>query len=162
MKIDFYDIKLSKFKQMDNKECAMEEGNINIKLKELRRARGLTVNKLAEKMGENYQKVGRIERGKSNLTIDYLLKVSKALKTPLDAIFSNDSVSESHPEPTPDLLNEIVLFVEKNQKNLIPNGDPQKKAMLITKIYQAYLSFPEKYQSNFIKSLFEILNIISQ
>lgn len=139
--------------------------NINLKLKELRRARGLTVNKLAEKMGENSQKVGRIERGNSNLTIDYLLKVSKALKTPLDAIFSNEfeleNVKENPHEMTPAVLNEIVLFIEMNQKSLIPNGDPQKKALLITKIYQAYLNFPEKYQGNFIKSLFEILNILN-
>ena len=31
------------------------------KLRELQHPRGLTVNKLADKMGENQQKVGRIE-----------------------------------------------------------------------------------------------------
>ena len=66
----------------------MEEKSIYSKIRDIRQAKGLTVNHLAEKIGEDYQKVGRIERGQRSLTIDYLMKVSKALEIPVEDFFS--------------------------------------------------------------------------
>ncbi|HVW98985.1 MAG TPA: helix-turn-helix transcriptional regulator [Candidatus Babeliaceae bacterium] len=125
------------------------------KLRELRRARGLTVNTLAEKIGENYQKVGRIERGARNLTLDYILKVSKALDTPVEAFFSESSEKIKNETPSPDLLNKIILFVEEYQTDA--DLDTKQKAQLISKIYQLTLKFPPTYQMLFLTSLFEIL-----
>ena len=73
----------------------MKQQDIYAKIRETRRARGLTVNELAEEIGENHQKVGRIERGKRSLTIDYLLKLSKALDTPLEN-FLNEENSDTY------------------------------------------------------------------
>jgi len=64
----------------------MDDKHIYEKLREFRRSRGISVGKLAKELGENSQKVGRIERGQRSLTVDYLLKISKALSTPIETI----------------------------------------------------------------------------
>lgn len=129
----------------------MEEKNIYAKIRDIRQARGLTVNSLAEKIGEDHQKVGRIERGKRSLTIDYLLKVSKALNTPVEEFFSRENSSEAQI----DLLNEIVILVEEHQLSL----DPKSKGKFISKIYELSLKFPKDQQKLFLTSFFEGLEV---
>ncbi len=130
----------------------MEEKNIYAKIRDIRQARGLTVNTLADKMGEDHQKVGRIERGKRSLTIDYLMKVSKALDTPLEDFFSEEKTQE----PILDLLNEIVILVE--EKCHLPL-DAKSKGKLISKIYELTLKFPKVQQQMFLESFFEGLQV---
>ncbi len=125
----------------------MEEKNIYTKIRDIRQARGLTVNNLAEKIGEDHQKVGRIERGKRSLTIDYLLKVSKALDTPVETFFEQAPSNEKHI----DLLNEIVILVEEKQLPL----DPKSKGKFVSKIYELALKFPKDQQKMFLDSFFE-------
>lgn len=125
----------------------MEEKNIYTKIRDIRQARGLTVNNLAEKIGEDHQKVGRIERGKRSLTIDYLLKVSKALETPVESFFEQAHSNEKHI----DLLNEIVILVEEKQLPL----DPKSKGKFVSKIYELALKFPKNEQKMFLDSFFE-------
>lgn len=59
---------------------------ILLKLKSIRKERGLSIGSLAERLGADYQKISRLERGKSQLTVDWLLKISKALNTPVAQI----------------------------------------------------------------------------
>lgn len=134
--------------------------DIYSKLRDLRRSRGLTVHKLAEQISENHQKVGRIERGQRSLTIDYLVKIARALHTPIDTLLNGNPPKEEQkktayqPEQTTvSLLNAIVVFIEKHQ-NQIPSCTPQKKGILISKIYESALQFPEGQQQQFIESLF--------
>ena len=139
--------------------------NIYSKLKEARRSRGLTVNKLAEKMGENSQKVGRIERGQSNLTIGYLLKISKALNTSLDSIIKGDSLKIEETissKENPSLLSKIILFIEQHFGKLIPTEDPELKAKLISFIYTQTLKFPSEQQTLFLDSFFETLLLLRE
>jgi transcriptional regulator with XRE-family HTH domain len=135
--------------------------DIYSKLRDLRRSRGLTVHKLAEQISENHQKIGRIERGQRSLTIDYLVKVAKALQTPLDELLNRDHPQEEPKnippqteQPAVSLLNAIVIFIENNQER-IPFCTPQKKGMLISKIYECVLQFPETQQQLFLESLFK-------
>lgn len=132
----------------------MEEKNIYAKIRDIRQARGLTVNTLADKIGEDHQKVGRIERGKRSLTIDYLMKVSKALDTPLEDFFSEEKAQE----PTLDLLNEIVTLLEENLSRL-PPLDAKSKGKLISKIYELALKFPKTHQRMFLESFIEGLQV---
>mgnify|MGYP002785402276 CR=1 FL=1 len=142
----------------------MEEKTIYSKISEVRQAKGISVNTLAEKIGEDHQKVGRIERGQRSLTIDYLMKVSKALDTPLKDFVSDEPVCENN-EPnehakTIDVLSEIVMLMEENHSHFSQNLDPKKKGKLISKIYEQALKFPENQQRLFLRSFFECLKII--
>jgi len=135
----------------------MEDKNIYLKIRDIRQARGLTVNSLAEKIGEDHQKVGRIERGKRSLTIDYLMKISKALDTPLeDFLKSADPAKEApSPENSLDLLNDIVIAVEENHSRLPISLDAKSKGKFISKVYELALKFPQPQQRLFLESFFE-------
>lgn len=137
-----------------------EDRNISAKLRELRRLRGLTVDTLAKKMGENSQKVGRIERGVRSLTFDYLVKVSKALDTPVESFLAEDHVKNSLQKSvsSTNILTEIVMLVEENYKNLC--DDSHKKGLIISKIYDLVLRFPQEEQKKFLDSLFEFAIVL--
>lgn len=62
-----------------------------INLRNLRKARGLSINNLAEKVGADYQQIGRIERGQTQLTVDLLYKLSAVLETPISNILGKSA-----------------------------------------------------------------------
>lgn len=130
----------------------MKEKDIYSKIREARQARGLTVNELAKNIGEDHQKVGRIERGKRSLTIDYLMKVSKALDTPLESFLKKDASSETEPSH---LLNKVVIAVEESNARLARPLDAKDKANLISKGYELALKFPPAQQQLFLDSFLE-------
>jgi transcriptional regulator with XRE-family HTH domain len=130
---------------------------ISFRLRELRRARGLTVDTLAKKMGENSQKVGRIERGTRSITFDYLVKVSKALETPVEA-FIEDKKEEEKKPPLSNILNDIVIQIEGYcQKYSLK---PDKKALMISKTYELAVRFPEENRKLFLSSAIELLDCL--
>jgi transcriptional regulator with XRE-family HTH domain len=133
----------------------MEDKDIYSKIRDIRQARGLTVNTLAQKIGEDHQKVGRIERGKRSLTIDYLMKVSKALDTPLEEFFTKSNKEIDPPANSMDLLNEVIISVEETNSRLSTPLDPKSKGKLISKIYELTLKFPEAQQRLFLDSFLE-------
>jgi transcriptional regulator with XRE-family HTH domain len=57
------------------------------RIKELRKARGLSQEALAEKMEGHPKYLGSVERGAENPTIDFLMKLAGALKTDLVSLF---------------------------------------------------------------------------
>lgn len=142
----------------------MDDKNIYAKIRDIRQAKGLTVNRLAEKIGEDYQKVGRVERGKRRITIDYLMKVSKALDTPLEDFLSRDKSNKNQAAKQAanslDLLNEIVILVEENSDLPFPL-DAKSKGRFVSKIYELALKFPEKEQRQFLNSFFEGLKSLN-
>ncbi len=136
-----------------------EETNIPEKLRALRRSRGLTVNELADKMEENYQKVSRIERGVSGLTLDYLLKVTNALEAPIQSVLQQSSPTSSPREGNqsdPSILNTIILEVEKNQKWLFPEGESNKKASFISKLFEISQKHPTMIEAESLTSILEL------
>ena len=130
------------------------------KLKDLRRSRGLTVQEFAKEVGENHQKVGRIERGKTHPTLGYLLKISKTLDIPLDNLLSDakekstltEKASSENRLDEMSLLNQIVIFVEEST-SFIQNCSPQKKGQLVCKLYECLMYVPKDAQNQFLNSL---------
>lgn len=131
------------------------------KLREFRRARGLTTHSLAEKMGENPQKIGRIERGARNLTVDYLVKVSKALETPLNALLEEETEKNEKKQTVSNILQDIIIFVEQHQTSLPILANPEKKAKAISKIYELVFKFPIDEQKLFLSSLSEAVLLLN-
>ncbi|MBM3184096.1 MAG: helix-turn-helix transcriptional regulator [Chlamydiae bacterium] len=127
---------------------------IYAKLRELRRRRGITVDELAKEVGENAQKVGRIERGKRSLTLDYLMKVSKALSAPIEGLIRQEKPPEERFNSN--TLSDVVLLVEEFYSRF----SSQKKGKLISKIYEHVLKIPIESQPLFLHALREITKIL--
>ena len=79
------------------------------KLKQLRKERGLTLNNLAEKIGSDYQQLSRIERGKSRLTIDVLMKMADALDAPIHTIVGTKS------DARPPMIQQVAEFPKETK-----------------------------------------------
>lgn len=125
----------------------MEQIEIYKKLKQLRKDRGLTLNTLAEKIGSDYQQLSRIERGKSKLSIDMLMKMANALETPVSDLVK-EPVAEKKvlklPSAVPDdffqelltsILEKIEGVIEETNRPL----SPSLKASLASQIYKQVL-----------------------
>lgn len=139
-----------------------EDQNIFKKLREIRRARGLTVDHLAKKMGENSQKVGRIERGKRSLTIDYLVKISKALDTSMDSLLNETEEAREKAPSQSTVLNDVIIFVENHCKLFLTPENVHQKAGVISKIYELILKVPKENQHLFLTLLSEVLDSFHQ
>ena len=131
----------------------MKEVEIYQKLKQLRKERGLTLNNLAEKMGADYQQISRIERGKSRLTIDVLMKMADALETPVSDIMKIRPEEETaiiiqNRKDEGSFVQEMLALVLEKIDTLFQEAkvqvSPQTKAMLTSKIYtQALMKYQE-------------------
>jgi transcriptional regulator with XRE-family HTH domain len=143
----------------------MEDKQIYEKLREFRRARGISVDQLAKEMGENSQKVGRIERGQRSLTVDYLLKVSKALSTPLENFLdkqdSEDAVESSNSFDS-NILNNLVVLIEDVSHKLPMEYTSQQKAKMISDLYEMILKLPNENRYSFFHLLSNCLNGLLQ
>jgi transcriptional regulator with XRE-family HTH domain len=62
--------------------------NLGKRIKELRKARGLSQEALAEKMGGHPKYLGSVERGEQNPTLEFLEKIAAALKVELLSLFN--------------------------------------------------------------------------
>ena len=61
---------------------------VGARVRELRKAKGWTLEQLAEKAGKHYTYVGGLERGSRNVTLEVLQGVSSALNVPVKDLFS--------------------------------------------------------------------------
>lgn len=71
---------------------------IGLRIKELRRSKGLSQERLAEKIGISSKYLSSIERGRENPTLDTFLKLASALNIELPEVFN-----VSHVKPSKDL-----------------------------------------------------------
>lgn len=131
----------------------MDQAEVYKKLKNLRKERGLTLNNLAEKIGSDYQQLSRVERGKSKLCIDMLMKMANALETPITDLIPQSKIQKDlptrNPEPNPffypeetllaEILEKIEIMVEETKGSL----RPALKASLATLIYKSALQLYE-------------------
>jgi transcriptional regulator with XRE-family HTH domain len=152
---------------------------INQKLRNLRKERGLTLADLAEKMGTDHQHLSRIERGKSKLTVDFLLKLANALETPVEGIMDQSVskepieeekvVSSNPPVPLPQsssfLLATILEKIETLSSKHHISLSCRKKAFLASEIYTQTAKAlvhrdPEQMQRAFIDCSLAMLELI--
>jgi transcriptional regulator with XRE-family HTH domain len=69
---------------MNQKDSHLAE--FGVRLRKLRKARGLSQEKLAELTGLHRTYVGSVERGERNPTLLIVFKLAKALKVPLSTL----------------------------------------------------------------------------
>jgi transcriptional regulator with XRE-family HTH domain len=65
-----------------------------MKLKNIRREKGLSLHALADKVGMGYQTVGRVERGETQMTVDMLCKLAKVLNVPVSTLFNDEDIED--------------------------------------------------------------------
>ena len=80
---------------MSEREYSTENKKALLRLKELRRSKGLSLHALAEKTGVNHQKIGRAERGETQMTVDMLNRLTKVLEVPISEIIEEQPDLES-------------------------------------------------------------------
>ena len=90
------------------------------RIRELREARGLTQEHLAEKAMINGKYYGAIERGTVNLTLASIDKITKALDVPVTELFTGIG---GKPKNNPE---EVLRLV----KTIVKQGDEKKMARL--------------------------------
>ena len=64
-------------------------------IRDLRRARGMTLQELADEIGKSVGYVSQVERNKSTLTIAALMSISRALGVPMNWFFQNSGEAAS-------------------------------------------------------------------
>ncbi len=87
---------------------------LGARIKELRGARRLSQEKLAEKMGANVTYLSSIERGKENPTLEFLLNLADALGVEISNLFAFDWVGMSERE------------LRKKMKTMIDRADLER------------------------------------
>ena len=90
---------------------------IYLKLKEIRKKKGLTLSDVADKSGMNIQKVGRMERGETQISVENLSKIAKVLNVPVSSIFKvlddQDMRSDNERMKDIEMIPEIYDYLEK-------------------------------------------------
>jgi len=131
---------------------------VSEKLRKLRRSKGMTVEQLAQKIGENHQKVGRIERGQSQVTLDYVCKVSEALSTSVDELLQASEPSSHSPlsSSNESLLTYVIHEIEQKGKNLFEGEKSAEKASFVSAVFYEAQRFPSGLQKQFVDSVIKI------
>ncbi len=146
------------------------DNSILLKLRDLRRAKGMSLHALADKVGIDYQRVGRIERGETQITVDMLNKISKVLHVPMTDLLSEKnitSIEQTLSEQSsygktigliPTIYEKLDLFCSKYNMH----ADPKVKVHLATTIFKSVEEMCIGRQDNehWVKALFEVLDAI--
>jgi len=85
------------------------------RIRELRKARGLSQEALGEKGGLHYSYIGQIERGEKNIALSNLAKIAEALEVGIHQLFSFSHELESLTESEQDFI-DIHLLLRKLSK----------------------------------------------
>jgi len=81
------------------KDVVVTKKQIGVRLRALRRSRGMTQTELADALGTHYTSVSHVERGLRGLTIQQLVKLAKALRVSADEILFEPKASKEKAQP---------------------------------------------------------------
>jgi transcriptional regulator with XRE-family HTH domain len=119
---------------------------ILMRLKDIRRKKGLSLQDIAGKAGVDYQRVGRIERGETKTTVEMLERLAKVLNVPLSEIIGNDDIKEikggnvTIEDAAKESVYIIPMIYQRLDQLLIDNNitaSNQEKVEMATSIYKA-------------------------
>src|SRR3990172_9987472 len=87
---------------------------IGLRIKELRKRKGLSKEEVAEKAETSPNYVSRMERGTENPTLDMLIKISEALEVDMWELF--DFKHQESPKALKEILRKITGEIEDEDK----------------------------------------------
>jgi transcriptional regulator with XRE-family HTH domain len=91
-------------------------GKLGSTIRQIRRARRMTQEDLAEIAGVNVKHLGEVERGNGNPTLQFLLKIAGALGTEMNDFFVSSPAQEDEIAST---VAEIIALIRKLDQNAI-------------------------------------------
>lgn len=147
-----------------------DDKKVLLKLRDIRRLKGMSLNSLAEKTGIDYQRVGRIERGETQMTIDLLGRIAKGLQVPLAQLLEEEDINglqnkmakENSKEPPifliPSIYDKLELFCKKYNYEI----DNSVKVHLATHIFKCIqdIRINVKDDEDMVKVLFQLFDAI--
>lgn len=89
------------------------------RIKELRKARGLSQEALGEKGGFHYSYIGQVERGEKDIALSNLAKIADALDVGIHQLFSFSYEMESLTESEQDFKDIFLLLRNLHKKDLV-------------------------------------------
>ena len=92
---------------------------IGIRIRTMRKSKGMSQEKLAEKCGLHPTYIGQVERGEKNVTVNNVYRVAEALNVGLDEMFQG--IGKKAHEAV--LANELIDLLSECNKN-------QQKALI--------------------------------
>lgn len=103
------------------------------RIKEIRESKGITQEKLGERIGASQSKVNHMEKGNRRIKIDEMEKIAVALESTVEEVFFGESPSNILPFPQKqkEKYLKIIELVERFLKNKGVDLPPEKKAKLI-------------------------------
>ncbi len=87
---------------------------IGLRIKELRKRKGLSQEEVAEKAETSPNYLSRMERGTENPTLDMLIKISEALKVEMWELF--DFSHQENPKVLRELLKRLAGEIDDEEK----------------------------------------------
>lgn len=95
-----------------------EKEKIGVRIKELRKSRGLSQEQLAEIIGIEQKHVSRLEVGKSYPTIDRLEKIAIALDVPMGSFFDDIGGRVIYAEKA-EKLTRMIRELDENYQGIV-------------------------------------------
>lgn len=111
------------------------------RIREIRKARGLGLADLAQKIGVSMSAMSKLETGHMQVTVKYLEKLAKALDVAPAALLPSDPGGPSMINNS--LLAEILAVTKELllAKNI--DIDPARHAAIVTRLYETFLARSE-------------------
>lgn len=148
------------------------EKNFSLKLRDIRKEKGLTLGSLADKTGIDWQKLGRAERGEVSPTIDMLSQIADVMQVPIkDLIDIGGSGSEESNKSSVmvdsdlELAKIVPLIYELLDTLCIKNNisaSNSVKVQIATMMYKIVQDIRSNVQDdvNMVKALFQAFDTI--
>lgn len=147
-----------------------DENKVLLKLRDIRRSKGMSLNTLADKVGVDYQRVGRIERGETQMTIDMLSRIAKALKVPVSQLIGDndlaqlqENIAEQNNKPSsvyliPTIYEKLEAFCKEHNIDV----DNSAKVHVATVMFQTVqdIRTSVKDDEEMVKALFQAFHAI--
>ena len=127
----------------------MNENNLGIKLRELRKSKGLKLKDVANYLGVSNGYISRIERGSSIPSNNTLSILSKLYETNIEQISNNIEEEENDNIDTIELLN----FIINNNFSYKGIKVEPKDIMNIIKMTQLFLDTDKEKRENLLKTM---------
>lgn len=109
---------------------AEESSTIASQIRAIRKKKGITQYELADKLGVTQRVISYYENARTNLSVDVIQKIAKALSVSQKKLFEYDSNPETEPEVSPALQKKLNLVAK------MPYADQQYVVKTIEMIAQ--------------------------
>ncbi len=152
-------------------ERSNQKNKTLLKLRDIRRAKGMSLNSLADKVGIDYQRVGRMERGETQVTVEMLQRISTALHVPVSTLLGETNMASLEAAVSENALPKknslsLIPFIYEKMDRFCDTHDllvePKVKVYLATAVFNAVEEMRSNLQDDGdrVRVLFELLDAI--